>query len=122
MGFHSAIGRGANGFTGKVHHMGAKVGGTFKMSFTNFTTGTSIGFGGEYLELVPHERLRYTDIFDDPNLPGVISVRGRQGQPHPGFKKPGRCAASRPVAEDGDQADLPEPGSSACVCSQIGPL
>ena len=63
-----------NGFTAKVHHMDAKVGGTFKMSFTNFTTGTSTGFGGETLELVPHERLRYTDIFDDPNLPGVITV------------------------------------------------
>jgi uncharacterized protein YndB with AHSA1/START domain len=63
-----------NGFTGKVHHLDAKVGGTFKMSFTNFTTGATIGFGGEYLELVPHERLRYTDVFDDPNLPGEIQV------------------------------------------------
>lgn len=63
-----------NGFTGKVHQMEAKVGGKFKMSFTNFTTGTSIGFGGEYLELVPGERLRYTDVFDDPNLPGLITV------------------------------------------------
>ena len=63
-----------NGFTGKVHHMEAKVGGSFKMSFTNFTTGQIHSFGGEYLELVPHERLRYTDRFDDPNLPGVIQV------------------------------------------------
>lgn len=63
-----------NGFTGKVHHMDAKVGGTYKMSFTNFTTGKSIGFGGEYLELVPNKRLRYTDNFDDPNLPGEIRV------------------------------------------------
>jgi uncharacterized protein YndB with AHSA1/START domain len=63
-----------NGFTGKVHHLDAKVGGTFKMSFTNFTTGATIGFGGEYLELVPHERLRYNDVFDDPNLPGEIQV------------------------------------------------
>jgi uncharacterized protein YndB with AHSA1/START domain len=63
-----------NGFTGKVHHIDAKVGGTFKMSFTNFTTGATIGFGGEYLELVPHERLCYTDVFDDPNLPGEIQV------------------------------------------------
>ena len=63
-----------NGFTGKVHHMDAKVGGTFKMSFTNFTTSTPISFGGEYLELVPNERLRYTDVFDDPNLPGVMTV------------------------------------------------
>ena len=58
-----------NGFTGKVHHMDAKVGGTFKMSFSNFTTGKSHSFGGQYLELVPHERLHYTDNFDDPNLP-----------------------------------------------------
>ncbi len=63
-----------NGFTGKVHHIDAKTGGTFKMSFTNFTTGKSHSFGGEYLELVPHERLRYTDVFDDPNLPGVMTV------------------------------------------------
>lgn len=63
-----------NGFTGKVHHMDAKVGGTFKMSFTNFTTGTAISFGGEYLELLLNERLRYTDVFDDPNLPGVMTV------------------------------------------------
>ena len=63
-----------NGFTGKVHHMDAKVGGTFKMSFTNFTSGKSHSFGGEYLELVPNERIRYTDKFDDPNLPGVMKV------------------------------------------------
>jgi uncharacterized protein YndB with AHSA1/START domain len=63
-----------NGFTGKVHHMDAKVGGTFKMSFTNFSTGKSHSFGGEYLELVPHERIRYTDRFDDPNLPGEIQT------------------------------------------------
>ncbi len=63
-----------NGFTGKVHHTDAKVGGTFKMSFTNFSTGSVVSFGGEYLELVPHERLRYTDVFDDPNLPGTMTV------------------------------------------------
>jgi uncharacterized protein YndB with AHSA1/START domain len=63
-----------NGFTAKVHHMDAKVGGSFKISFTNFTTGKSHSFGGQYLELVPHERLRYTDNFDDPNLPGEIRV------------------------------------------------
>ena len=63
-----------NGFTGKVHHSEAKVGGTYKMSFTNFTTGQSHGFGGEYVELVPHERIRYTDRFDDPNLPGEMQV------------------------------------------------
>ena len=61
-----------NGFTGKVHQMDAKVGGTYKMSFTNFSTGRSHSFGGEYLELVPHERIRYTDKFDDPNLPGEM--------------------------------------------------
>jgi uncharacterized protein YndB with AHSA1/START domain len=61
-----------NGFTGKVHHLDAKVGGTFKMSFTNFTSGQCHSFGGEYLELVPFERIRYTDKFDDPNLPGEI--------------------------------------------------
>jgi uncharacterized protein YndB with AHSA1/START domain len=62
------------GFTCKVHHLDAKVGGTFKMAFANFTTGHSHSFGGEYLELVPQERIRYTDKFDDPNLPGVITV------------------------------------------------
>jgi uncharacterized protein YndB with AHSA1/START domain len=63
-----------NGFTGKVHHMDAKIGGTYKMSFTNFTTGSSQSFGGEYRELVPDERLRYTDKFDNPNLPGEVQV------------------------------------------------
>jgi uncharacterized protein YndB with AHSA1/START domain len=63
-----------DGFTGKVHHMDVRVGGTFRMSFTNFTTGQRHAFGGEYLELSPHERIRYTDRFDDPNLPGVIEV------------------------------------------------
>ena len=63
-----------NGFTGKVHHMDARVGGSYKMSFTNFTTGKSHSFGGEYLELVPHERIRYNDKFDDANLPGLMQV------------------------------------------------
>jgi uncharacterized protein YndB with AHSA1/START domain len=63
-----------NGFTGKVHHLDAKVGGTFRMSFTNLTTGASHSFGGEYLELLPHERIRHTDRFDDPNLPGTLHV------------------------------------------------
>lgn len=63
-----------NGFTGTVHHMEAKVGGTFRISFTNFTTEKSHFFGGEYLELVPNELIRYTDQFEDPNLPGVIFV------------------------------------------------
>ena len=61
-----------DGFTCKVHHIDAKVGGTYKMSFTNFTTGQSHSFGGKYLELKPYERMRYTDKFDDPNLPGEM--------------------------------------------------
>ena len=62
------------GFTCTVHHMDARVGGTFRMSFHNFTTGDGHSFGGEYLELVPNERLRYTDKFEDPNLPGLLEV------------------------------------------------
>lgn len=63
-----------NGFTGQVHRLDAKVGGSYKMSFTNFSSGQSHFFGGEYLELVPNERLRYTDRFDDPNLPGEMET------------------------------------------------
>jgi uncharacterized protein YndB with AHSA1/START domain len=63
-----------NGFTGKVHEMDARVGGRYKMSFTNFSTGSSHSFGGEFLELVENERLRYTDKFDDPNLPGEMET------------------------------------------------
>ena len=63
-----------HGFTGKVHHMDAKVDGTYQMSFTNFTTGKSHSFGGKYVELTPHERIRYTDKFDDPNLPGEMQT------------------------------------------------
>ena len=63
-----------NGFTGRVHHLEARVGGTFRMSFTNFSSGRSHAFGGEFLELAPFERIRYTDRFDDPNLPGLIEV------------------------------------------------
>jgi uncharacterized protein YndB with AHSA1/START domain len=63
-----------NGFTGKMHHLEAKVGGTFKMSFTNFGTGHSHSFGGEYLELIPYALIRHTDRFDDPNLPGDLDV------------------------------------------------
>jgi uncharacterized protein YndB with AHSA1/START domain len=62
------------GFTGKVHALDARVGGQHRMSFTNFSTGQAHSFGGTYLELVPHERIRYTDLFDDPNLPGEIQV------------------------------------------------
>lgn len=63
-----------HGFTCTVHHLDAKVGGTFRMSFHNFSSGNGHSFGGEYLELVPHERIRYTDRFDDPNLPGTLEV------------------------------------------------
>ena len=63
-----------NGFTGEVHHLEAKVGGTYKMSFKNFSTGNSHSFGGEYLELVPNELIRHTDRFDDPNLPGEMTT------------------------------------------------
>jgi uncharacterized protein YndB with AHSA1/START domain len=63
-----------HGFTGKVHHLDAKIGGTYKMSFINFTTGGGHTFGGEYLELVPGERIRHTDTFDDANLPGVMET------------------------------------------------
>ncbi len=63
-----------HGFTCAVHHLDPRVGGSHKMSFTNFTTGASHSFGGQYLELVPNERIRYTDCFDDPNLPGEMHV------------------------------------------------
>jgi uncharacterized protein YndB with AHSA1/START domain len=63
-----------NGFTAKVHHIDAKVGGTYKMSFTNFSSGKSHTFGGTYLELTPHERIRYSDKFDDPNLAGEMQT------------------------------------------------
>ncbi len=63
-----------NGFTGKVHQMDAKVGGTYKMSFKNFSAGTTHSFGGKYLELVPNERLRYAEAFDDPKLPGQMNT------------------------------------------------
>jgi uncharacterized protein YndB with AHSA1/START domain len=63
-----------NGFTGKVHHIDARMGGSYKMSFTNFTTGRSHSFGGQYTELTPYERIRYTDRFDDPSLPGEMHV------------------------------------------------
>ena len=63
-----------HGFTGKVHSIDARVGGSYRMSFTNFGTGKSHSFGGTYVELTPHERIRYTDKFDDPNLPGEMNV------------------------------------------------
>jgi uncharacterized protein YndB with AHSA1/START domain len=63
-----------HGFTGRIHHVDARVGGSYRMSFTNFSTGKSHSFGGEYLELLPQERIRYTDRFDDPNLPGEMQT------------------------------------------------
>lgn len=63
-----------HGFTGKVHQIEARVGGSYKMSFTNFSNGQSHSFGGKYLELVPNERIRHTDKFDDPNLPGEMQT------------------------------------------------
>src|SRR5262249_25282295 len=63
-----------HGFTGKIHEMDARVDGGYRMSFTNFGTGTSLSFGGTYIELTPHERIRYTDKFDDPNMPGEMQV------------------------------------------------
>lgn len=63
-----------HGFTGKVHQIDVRVGGTYKMSFTNFTSGNSHSFGGEYLELIPNEKIRHSDKFDDPNLPGEMET------------------------------------------------
>jgi uncharacterized protein YndB with AHSA1/START domain len=88
-----------NGFTGKVHHMDARVGGTFKMSFTNFSTGKSHSFGGTYLELKPHELIRYTDKFDDPNLPGEIQATITL--------KPVFCGTELNITQEGIPAVIP---------------
>lgn len=88
-----------NGFTGKVHHMDAKVGGTHRMSFTNFTTGQSHSFGGEYLELVPNERIRYTDRFDDATLPGLMQVTVTL--------KDVSCGTELNIAQEGIPAAIP---------------
>ena len=88
-----------NGFTGKVHHMDAKVGGTYKMSFTNFTTGTSQSFGGTYLELKPHERIRHTDKFDDPDLPGEMQTTVTL--------KPVSCGTELNITQEGIPAAIP---------------
>jgi uncharacterized protein YndB with AHSA1/START domain len=88
-----------HGFTGKVHHLDPKVGGTFKMSFTNFGTGTTHAFGGEYLELVPNERISYTDKFDDPNLPGRMRTTVS-------FKKVS-CGTELTVVQEGIPAMIP---------------
>ena len=87
------------GFTCTVHHMDAKVGGTFKMSFNNFTTGNGHVFGGEYLELMPFERIRYTDKFDDPNLPGEIQVTVSL--------KPVSCGTELNITQTGIPAVIP---------------
>ncbi len=88
-----------NGFTAKVHHLEARVGGTFKMSFTNFSTGHSHSFGGEYLELVPHERIRYQNKFDDPNLPGEMQATITL--------KPVSCGTELNIVQEGVPAVIP---------------
>jgi uncharacterized protein YndB with AHSA1/START domain len=88
-----------NGFACTVHHLDAKVGGAFRMSFRNFTTGQSHSFGGNYLELVPGERLRYTDKFDDPNLPGEIQVTVTL--------KPVSCGAELNIVQEGIPDAIP---------------
>ena len=87
------------GFTCTVHHMDAKVGGSFRMSFHNFTTGNGHSFGGEYLELIANQRLRYTDRFDDPNLPGVMTVSVAL--------KPVLCGTEISIIQDGIPQVIP---------------
>jgi len=91
-----------HGFTGKIHQLDATVGGTYKMSFTNFTTGQTHAFGGTYLELVPNERIRNTDVFDDPNLPGemVTTVSLRQVS----------CGTELNIVQEGIPAAIPVEG------------
>ena len=88
-----------HGFTGKVHHMDAKVGGTYKMSFTNLSSGSSHSFGGTYRELVPGERLRYTAVFDDPNLPGEMQTTVSL--------KPVFCGTELTIVQEGIPAVIP---------------
>ncbi len=88
-----------NGFTGRVHHLDARVGGTFKMSFTNFSTGHGSSFGGEYLELVPNERIRHTDKFEDPNLPGEMHTTISL--------KPVACGTELHIVQEGVPAVIP---------------
>lgn len=88
-----------NGFTGKVHHLDARVGGTCRMSFTNFSNGQTHFFGGEYLELVPNERLRYTDKFDDPNLPGEMQTTVTL--------KPVSCGTELSIVQEGIPEAIP---------------
>jgi uncharacterized protein YndB with AHSA1/START domain len=88
-----------NGFTGKVHHLEAKVGGTYRMSFTNFTTGQSHSFGGEYLDLIPSERIRHTDRFDDPDLPGAMQTTVSLSQV--------ACGTELTIVQEGIPAAIP---------------
>jgi uncharacterized protein YndB with AHSA1/START domain len=88
-----------HGFTGRVHHLEAKVGGTYRMSFTNFATGHSHSFGGEYLELIPNERIRHTDRFDDPNLPGEMQVNVSL--------KPVSCGTEVSIVQEGIPGVIP---------------
>ena len=88
-----------NGFTAKMHAMDARVGGSYKMSFTNFTTGQSHSFGGKYVELKPNEKLRYTDVFDDPNLPGEMVTTVTI--------KPVSCGVELQVVQEGIPAMIP---------------
>ena len=88
-----------HGFTGKVHSIDARVGGQYKMSFTNFSTGRSHSFGGTYVELTPHERIRYTDKFDDPNLPGEMNVTITL--------RPVACGTELHIVQEGIPAAIP---------------
>ncbi len=88
-----------NGYTGKVHHLDARVGGTYEMSFAQFTTGAGHTFGGTYLELVPNERIRHTDVFDDPNLPGEMQVAISL--------KPVSCGTEVTIVQEGVPAAIP---------------
>ncbi|MFN7959176.1 MAG: SRPBCC family protein [Holophagaceae bacterium] len=88
-----------HGFTGRVEHVDARVGGTYRMSFTNFTNGQSHAFGGRYLELVPHERIRHTDTFDDPNLPGEMQTTVTL--------RPVSCGTEVDIVQEGIPAIIP---------------
>jgi uncharacterized protein YndB with AHSA1/START domain len=89
-----------HGFTCKVDHLDAKVGGTYRMSFTNFTSGNAHSFGGEYRELVPNEKILYTDRFDDPNLPGEMLTTVKL--------KPVSCGTELTIVQEGIPAAIPE--------------
>lgn len=91
-----------HGFTGKVHELDARVGGAYRMSFTNFSSGHSHAFGGQYLELVPHEKLRYSAAFDDPNLPGEMQTTVTL--------KPVSCGTELNVVQEGIPAIIPPEG------------